>query len=203
MSSEERKQILKMVEGGKISAEQAARLMQALKDAAGEETEPPGAEPWTSPEPDMPEFEAVKARARRFAALPLWSGVLLTILSSYWLFILVQKSSYGFGFALAWLLLVLGALLTALSAGGLNARWLYVNIDQQPGEWPQHITLGFPMPLGVLRWALRNFGHYARDMDQARAQEFLSLLGSTNFHEPLVVNVDEGGNGERVQVYIG
>jgi hypothetical protein len=98
---------------------------------------------------------------------------------------------------------LLGVLLVALSAGGMNARWLYVNVEQEPGEWPQHITLGFPVPLGLLGWLLRNFGHYARDMDRQRVDDILTLLKTADAHGPLIVNVDEGNHGERVQVYIG
>ena len=148
------------------------------------------------------EFEEVKARARRYAMVPLGIGVVFTVLASYWLFVLVQNSNYGFWFACAWFPFLLGILLVVLSAGGMNARWLYVNVEQEPGEWPQHITLGFPVPLGLLGWLLRNFGHYARDMDRQRVDDILTLLKTADAHGPLIVNVDED-DGERVQVYIG
>jgi hypothetical protein len=213
MSSDEQKQILKMVEDGKITADEAMELIRALDAALAEdeieviETE---ASSGSRPEPvegregtTTPEFEEVKARARRYAMIPLGIGVVFTVLASYWLFILVQSSNYGFWFACAWFPLLLGVLLVALSAGGVNARWLYVNVEQEPGEWPQHITLGFPVPLGLLGWLLRNFGHYARDMDRQRVDDILTLLKTSDAHGPLIVNVDEGDHGERVQVYIG
>jgi hypothetical protein len=86
----------------------------------------------------------------------------------------------------------------------MNSRWLYVNVDQEKGEWPQHITLGFPIPLGIIGWFLRNFGHYIRGMDKTNVDEVLMALSlAKNLDEPLIVNVDEGDDGERVQVYIG
>jgi hypothetical protein len=150
-----------------------------------------------------PEFEEVKARARRFAAVPLGIGVLITVLASYWLFVLVQNANYGFWFACAWFPLLLGVLLVALSAGGMNARWLYVNVDQRPGEWPQHITLGFPLPLGLLGWFLRTFGSFIPGMEGQRADEIMTLLETMDAHGPLIVNANEDERGERVQVYIG
>ena len=210
MSSDEQKQILKMVEDGKITADEAMELIRALDAASAEdeieviETETGTGEPVVRQEnAATPEFEEVKARARRYAMVPLGIGVVFTVLASYWLFILVQSSNYGFWFACAWFPLLLGILLVALSAGGMNARWLYVNVEQEPGEWPQHITFGFPVPLGLLGWLLRNFGHYARDMDRQRVDDILTLLKTADAHGPLIVNVDEGDHGERVQVYIG
>lgn len=210
MSSDEQKQILKMVEDGKITADEAMELIRALDAASAEdeieviETEAGTGEPVEGQgNTTMPEFEEVKARARRYAMVPLGIGVVFTILASYWLFVLVQSSNYGFWFACAWFPLLLGVLLVALSAGGMNARWLYVNVEQEPGEWPRHITLGFPVPLGLLSWLLRNFGHYANGMDRQRVDDILTLLKTADAHGPLIVNVDEGDHGERVQVYIG
>ena len=212
MSSDEQKQILKMVEDGKISADDAMKLIKALEEASAEdeieviELEADSGSGFEAFD-DLSggsalEFEEVKARARRYAMVPLGIGVVFTVLASYWLFVLVQNSNYGFWFACAWFPFLLGILLVVLSAGGMNARWLYVNVEQEPGEWPQHITLGFPVPLGLLGWLLRNFGHYARDMDRQRVDDILTLLKTADAHGPLIVNVDED-DGERVQVYIG
>ena len=206
MSSDEQKQILKMVEDGKISADEAMTLIRALEEASVEdeieviETEADSDQGRSA----GPEFEEVKARARRFAMIPVWIGVAFTVLSAYWMYALVQNANYGFWFFCAWFPLLLGILLLALSAGGMNSRWLYVNVDQEPGEWPQHITLGFPIPVGIIGWFLRNFGHYIRGMDQTNVDEILMALSmANNLDEPLIVNVDEGDDGERVQVYIG
>ncbi len=210
MSSEERKVILKMVEESKITAQQAAQLLKALDEqlTAGEinalDMEMPVEEqPALRSARDGDEFEQVRARAQRFASIPLWLGISITLLSAYWLFALVQRSNYGFWFFCAWLPLFFGVLLAALSVSGPNTRWLYVNVDQRSGEWPRHITLGFPLPLGLASWLLQNFGHYLRGMERRRVEEMLSLLATANVREPLIVNVDEGERGERVQVYIG
>ena len=135
---------------------------------------------------------------------PLWIGVGFTVLGAYWMFTLVQNANYGFWFFCAWFPLLLGLLVIALSAGGMNSRWLYVNVDQRKGEWPQHITLGFPIPLGIMGWLFRNFGHFIRGMDKTNVDEVLMALSmAENLDEPLIVNVDEGEHGEQVQVYIG
>ena len=206
MSSDEQKQILKMVEDGKISAEEAMTLIKALDETPVEDdVEVFEAEAGPSQErSESLDFEEVKARAKKFAMIPLWIGVGFTVLGAYWMYVLVQNANYGFWFFCAWLPLLLGLLVVALSAGGMNSRWLYVNVDQRKGEWPQHFTMGFPLPLGVINWILRNFGHYMRGMDRTNVDEIINMLSLTkHLDEPLIVNVDEGDEGERVQVYIG
>ena len=206
MSSDEQKQILKMVEDGKISAEEAMTLIKALEQESAED-EIEVIEPEASAGGGRsagPEFEEVKARAKKFAMVPLWIGIGVTVLAAYWMFALVQASNYGFWFICAWFPLLLGLLLIALSAGGMNSRWLYVNVDQKEGERPQHITLGFPIPLGLVGWFLRTFGHFIRGMDRANVDAIMNAISlADNLDEPLIVNVDEGDDGERVQVYIG
>ena len=205
MSSEEKKKILQMVEDGKISAEEAMTLIKALEQAPAEnEVEVIETEAGSQSAYDAPEFEKVKARARKYASIPLGVGIVITILAAYWMFVLTQNANYGFWFFCAWFPLLLGLLLVALSAGGINSRWLYVDVHQEPGEWPERITFGFPIPFGLVSWGLHNFGHYAKDISQAQMDGIVAALdASKSINEPLIVNVDEGDDGERVQVYIG
>ena len=205
MSSEEKKKILQMVEDGVISPEEAMNLIKALEESPTEdEVEVIEVETGTQSAYDAAEFEEVKARAQRFAMVPVWIGVAFTVLGSYWMFALVQNANYGFWFLCAWLPLLLGLLILALTAGGKSSRWLYVNVDQRKGEWPQNITLGFPIPMGIISWIIQNFGHFIRGMDKTNVDDILIALSTVdNLDEPLIVNVDEGDKGERVQVYIG
>lgn len=220
MSSEERQQILKMVEDGKISAEEAMKLMKALDESSVEmevieapssklgtgapaSSSGPGAD-LDSTKPNAPEFEEVARRARRLWQIPLWIGVFITVLSAYWMYALVSTSNYGFWFYFAWFPLLLGIALIALFASSTTSRWLYVNVEQTENEWPHNITLGFPLPLGLASWFLRNFGHNIDGLRQTNVDEIIELLSKgISSKEPLIVNVDEDSHGERVQVYIG
>ena len=102
MSSDEQKQILKMVEDGKISAEEAMTLIKALEQtSADDEVEVIETEASANPARSAgPDFEEVKARARRFAMVPLWIGIAFTVLGAYWMYVLVQSANYGFWFFL-------------------------------------------------------------------------------------------------------
>jgi hypothetical protein len=209
MSSEEQKKILKMVEDGKISAEEALKLIQAMESPAIEADgivspsiafgSGPGME-----KPDPREFEEIASKARRLWQILLGIGVSVVVLTAYWLYTLVSTSNYGFWFYCALFPFLLAVLLLALFTGSRTSRWLYVNVEQSHVDWPRNVTLGFPLPLGLAGWFLRNFGHNIEGLDQAATAEILEFM-DTGFSskEPLIVNVDQGHGGERVHVYIG
>lgn len=206
MPSAEQKQILKMVEGGKISAEQAMKLIKALEQTPLEtEVEIMDASGAQRPSPTAaPELEAAAAQARRLWAIPLGVGIGITLLSAYWLYNLVQSSNFGLWFYCAWVPFLLGVAVVAVAAGSRTARWLVVRVEQAKGQWPQKIVLGFPLPLGLAAWFLRHFGHNIGSLQPTSVDEILQALASSpSPKEPLIVNVDEGAGGERVQIYIG
>ena len=211
MSSEERKKILQMVEEGKITAEQAASLMRALEAAADADAPPAEIEVI---EPiadsggagsDAPEFEEIKARARRFAMIPLWIGVAITVLSAWGMYSAQQSGGLNFWFFLLLLPLLIGVLLIALGASGQSSRWLYVNVDRRHAHnGPRNITLGFPLPLGLTAWVLRTFGHTMPGMNQTNVDEIIQILDATGKSgAPLIINANDNEDGEHVQVYIG
>ena len=209
MSVEERRKILQMVQDGKISAEQAASLMRAL-DADADPSEAdveviePGASFGGDPS-DAPEFEAIKARARRFAMIPLWIGVALTVLSAWAIYSVQQSSGMNFWFFFLMIPLLIGVLFIALGASGQSSRWLYVNVDRRNAhDGPRNITLGFPLPLGLTAWFLRTFGHNMRGMKNTNVDEIIQLLDATGKSgAPLIINANDNEDGEHVQVYIG
>jgi hypothetical protein len=209
MSSEERRKILQMVQDGKISAEQASSLMRALDadtDEAEAEVEVVEAGAGSGFEKnDTPEFEEVKARARRFAMIPLWIGVFIAVMSAWGIYSVQQSAGVNFWFFCLMVPLLLGVLLIALGAGGDGSKWLYVNVDRRnTQDWPRNITLGFPLPLGLTAWFLRNFGQYIHGMEKTNVDEIIQILDATGKSgTPLIINANDNEDGEHVQVYIG
>jgi hypothetical protein len=207
MSSEERKKILQMVEEGKISAEQAASLMRALDEDAAEA----GVEVFETgtssgdERADASHFEEVKSRARRFAMIPLWIGVFVSVVSAWALYWVQQAAGVNFWFFCLLVPLLFGVLLIALGAGGQSSKWLYVNVDRRNAEdWPRNITLGFPLPFGLTTWFLRNFGHNIRGMQNTNVDDIIQILDATGKSDaPLIINANDSEDGEHVQVYIG
>lgn len=206
MSAEERKQILKMVEDGKVSAEEAAQLMRALDESAEEQIELLDAAPgFRSEKTEAPEFDEVRKRARRWAMIPLWTGVFLTVLTTWGMYSIQQNIGYNFWFYCLTLPLLFGILLITLGAGGQSSRWLYINVDRtRAQDWPRKITFALPLPLGLVSWFLRNFGHNIDGMSDSSIDKVVTAIAMTDhITEPLVVNVDDTDDDARVQIYIG
>jgi hypothetical protein len=225
MSSEERKKILQMVADGRITAEGAAGLMRALDDDAEPGThqagEPAEAEVEViqsqagpsyksdgssgSRRTEAPEFDRIKERARRFALIPLWVGVVVTVFSAWAIYAIQQNVGVNFWFYCMTLPLLLGVLLITLGAGGRTSRWIYVDVDRrhtEPGNGPRHITLGFPIPLGFVAWFFENFGHNFSGISKGRVEGIIQMMNATkDSKEPLMINVDD--DDAHVQVYIG
>jgi len=217
MSSEERKKILQLVADGKITAEGAAGLMRALDDdaepgtnhadeSAEAEVEVIQSQAGPSYErTEAPEFDRIKERARRFALVPLWIGIIVTVFSAWAIYAIQQNVGVNFWFYCMTLPLLLGVLLITLGAGGRTSRWIYVDVDRRdakPGDGPKHITLGFPIPLGFVEWFFENFGHNFTGMSRGRVDGIIQLMKATkDSKEPLMINVDD--DDAHVQVYIG
>jgi hypothetical protein len=206
MSSEERRKILQLVADGKINADEAANLMRTLEESAEEEIQVLGTVSGMGGErSDSTDFDEVRRRAMRWAMVPLWAGVLFTILSAWGMYSIQQNSGYNFWFACLGMPLFLGVLLIALAAGGMGSRWIYVNVDRtQAQDWPKNITIAFPLPLGLVSWFLKTFGSHIDGLKKTTVDEVIMAIAMTKtMKEPLIVNVDEGKDGERVQVFIG
>jgi hypothetical protein len=209
MSSEERRKILQMVEEGKISAEEAANLMRALDDDSAEEQievyDTGVGSGFEGSEGSAPEFENIKARARRFAMIPLWIGVGVAVLSAWGIFSIQQNGGINCWFFCLMFPLMLGVFLIAIGASGQGSKWLYINVDRSyADEWPKNITFGLPIPLSLTAWFMRNFGHNINGMNKTQVDGIVEVLNATGKSDvPFIVNVNDNDEGERVQVYIG
>jgi hypothetical protein len=217
MTDQERNQVLKMIEEGKITPEQGLHLMQVL-DQHDPDLEsgpipvstpavesPPATASVPAPEPlPDPQVERLKATARRLWQIPLWVGIFITVLSALGMYAILRGPGMNFWFYFLLLPLLLGVALTALAAGSRAARWIYVDVHQQPGEHPGHIFLGFPLPLRLTAWFLRTFGPMIPYLQRTNVDEIIQVIqNGFSGKEPLIVHVDEGDSGERVQVFIG
>ena len=210
MTASERSKILKMIEDGKITPEEGLRLMQVLGDDPVEDVKEEAPTPVTPPidvkpvsEPD-PDIAATVEKARSLWMIPLWIGVFITVFGGWVMYQNIHPSAISAWFyCLGLPILTLGILIILLGAASRTARWLFVSIKQKPGEFPQRIKIGFPLPLHLTSWILRNFGHMIEieGLRNVPVDQLIDAVARSD--EPLVVNVDEGEDGEKVQVFIG
>jgi hypothetical protein len=223
----ERIQILEMIESGVITAEEGARLLQAL-DADDRLEETLADEAQFSSQDGMPgtgseasaedefgslngevienEFEPNIEKWKRYWVIPLWIGVGITIIGSLLMLWVYQSTGFSFWFGCTWLPFFLGVVLIAMAWGSRSARWLHLRVKQEPGEWPQTIAFSFPLPLNFAAWFMRTFGQFIPRVNEIGLdfdQIIESFKNNTTPETPFYVEVDEGDSGETVQIYIG
>ena len=217
MTDQERNQILKMIADGKVTPEEGLKLMQTLEQnppedekAAPQETaaEASGHETAGKAEPsgmeEDPRISHIKSTAQRLWQVPLWIGVAVIILSAFGMYGIMKGPGMNFWFYCLTLPLLLGVLLMVIAVGSRKARWLFVDVRQKADEKPHHIFLGFPLPLKLTAWFLRTFGDKIPELKKTNVDEVVQLVETgLSGDQPLVVNVDEGDDGEKVRVYIG
>ena len=211
MTDIERAQILKMIEDGRITPEEGLKLMNALGDEPQLESEIDDdvndfvvekKEVYSSESKAQDDFASRVNRFRNLWMIPLWVGVIVIILGSGLMSVALQKSGMGFWFLCSTTPFALGVIMVALAFASRTARWLYVKVHQKNGEKPEYIAIGFPIPFGIVRWAIRNFGHNIPDQHRTVVDDVMkTILNEDALNEPLFVDVKEGDHD--VQVYIG
>jgi hypothetical protein len=220
----ERIQILEMIETGVISAEEGARLLKALEvDDEMEQQVQINADESISEETPLPEegeqepgsvsgevlesvFEPEINKWRRWWMIPLWIGVGITIIGGLLMLWAYQASGFSFWFGCSWLPFLLGIAVMAMAWGSRTARWLHLRVQQEPGEWPRTIAFSFPLPLRFAAWFLRTFGSFIPKVNETGVdvdQLIQAFESTTSPSTPLYIEVDEGEDGEKVQIYIG
>jgi hypothetical protein len=211
-----------MTEDGKITPEEGLKLMQALdqnpaedESAAGKPevnsmSGPAAAAEKSETQTEKSNLEAdsridgVKSTAQRFWQVPLWIGIGTTVLSALGMYGIMRGSGMNFWFYFLSLPLFLGVTVIAAAVGSRRARWIFVDVHQKSGDWPERIFLGFPLPLKLAAWLLHTFGDKIPDLKKTSVDEIIQVVeaGFTG-SEPLIVNAEDGNGGERVRVYIG
>jgi hypothetical protein len=227
----ERLQVLEMIENGVITAEEGARLLNALgehasssaddvdflpsnsKDAINSGFSPPASRSSFVSEDPVPgyaneagdrTFETSMQHWQRWWLIPMWVGIAITVASGILMFAALQTSGIGFWFGCAWVPFLLGVGVMALAWASRTSRWLHLRIHRKPGESPQSILLSFPLPLRVVAWFFRTFGKSIPQLKNTGVDELvLALEKTTGPENPFYLEVAEGEDGERVQVYIG
>lgn len=201
--------ILEMVERGEIDAAEAMRQMAAL--GTDRESWAPDRPSSVADEPTLPTLSPIDpdiAHWKRWWVIPFWIGLAVMMVAGLLMLSALQTSGMGFWFFCAWLPFLVGVAVLALAWGSRTSRWLHVRVNTGQDEWPRKIAVSFPIPTRLVAGLLRVAGPHVPGLRErlngtALDELILALDETTSSQTPFYVDVAEGENGERVQVYIG
>jgi hypothetical protein len=150
-----------------------------------------------SPPPDFDHW-------RRYWMIPLWIGVGIAVFGALLMFWAQQASGISVWFLCAGVPFTLGVILMALAWHSRTAHWLHLRVHQSGDSWPRVIAFSFPLPLGLVSWVMRTFGVRIPGMETTSIDELMTAIKtSTSPENPIFIEVEDEGDGELVQIYIG
>lgn len=153
--------------------------------------------------PEMEKKAATVAKWKSWWWIPMWVGVGVTLVAAFLMYLAWQSNGFGFWFACTWFPFLFGVAVMALAWASRTARWVHVRVTQKPGEKPGKIAISLPIPLHLTAWFLRTFRHHIPGLENTAVDEVIMALKVATPETPFYVEVDEGEDGERVEVYIG
>jgi hypothetical protein len=174
-------------------------------EAASEASQPMGSQAIPAVIEDLPENPSFDPRAEKWRGwwrIPLWIGVIATVLTGLLLYSIYNAAGFNFWFACAWFPFMISVAIVALAWASRSAHWIHIRVHQHPGERPQNIAISFPIPLSLMGWFLRTFRSKIPNLQGVNPDEMILALNHVTPEKPFYVEVNEA-DGERVEVYIG
>jgi hypothetical protein len=198
--SEDRLQVLKMIEAGQISTEEAVRLLDALNgQAPSEELEPEIEEEHETPPTDPPSVGSWWLYPTAAGAVVMAIGAPLIALG------LTGGAAIFWAIFCGWIPFFIGLAILTLGFWSRSARWFHIRInDTHSGS--RTFALSLPLPLTLAAWVLRIIRPYVPQLKETAVDEIiLSLRDATSDRDdqPLYIDVQDDDEGEQVLIYIG
>lgn len=192
--SEERLQILKMLETGQVDAEQASTLLAALG-----EPEPEAAEETFAPLPEP--AERVQNPWAGFWILLLVAGAAVLFLGAFIVSLAYSASALWGALLCGWPLALVGLAIVLLAIWSRRATWMHVRISE---SGRRKIAFGFPLPLTLAAWVVRVAQPFVPQLQETGVDDLIIALRESAAHgQPFSIDVQDDEDGERVQLYIG
>ena len=136
--------------------------------------------------------------------IPASIGVGITVVGAFLMFLAYRSGGLGIWLACATIPMLFGVAVLALGVATRTAKWVHLRVKTGQEDWPRNIALSFPLPLRLTAWCLKVFGPFIPQLKNTGVDELLLAMGDgLSSQAPLFVDVTEGENGERVQVYVG
>ncbi len=190
--SDERLEILKMVEAGQITAQEAALLVASL-EAPAQVSEPVA-------QVSAPEPRLVDNRWSGFWRYPFLAGGAVLFLGVTVLALLSLSGAAAGWLVCGWLPILLGAFVVLGAWWSKTARWLHLRISE-PGE--KKLAISVPLPLTLTAWALKIAQPFVPQLHDTGVDEVIIALRDSTLSEPFYVDVHDEDEGEHVEVWIG
>lgn len=207
----ERLEILEMIQKGTINPEEGMKLIEAIGESQ-ENSEIEYALAKSELEGNHEEAERVVLsgkdedfnKLKRWWIIPFWIGVAITVMSGSLMYRAWSNLGIGFGFIASWIPFLIGIGLLVLGWNSQTGPWLHIRVQQKPGEKPERIAISFPIPNRFFAWSLRTFSSFIPNLNMSGADEILLALGNYSQGDtPLIIDVDDSDDGEKVKIYIG
>ncbi|MGD8805158.1 MAG: hypothetical protein PVH65_04880 [Chloroflexota bacterium] len=200
-------QILKMLEEGKITAEEADRLLTAVGPEQGVGQVAGEAVITDLPDEELEAAPAVPSdysRYRNLWRIPFIIAAGSLLLSGVGLALMYQADERvaTLGFLCIWSIFMLAFLATLLLLLARRAPWLHLRVQEQDG---QRFAISLPLPLGLAHWIIgiaRNFVPERQAAHLETAYAFVTAMRDDPEREPIIIDVDDD-DGDKVEVYIG
>jgi hypothetical protein len=177
--------ILEQLEQGKIDMQEAERLL----NSGSLPQDPRSPDPAPDPKPPRTAELWLIPFAIGFAGIV--TGAWLAALGGWW-----------------WLcagpLLLVGILAVTIASLSQRSAWIHVQVNMRQDRWPRRISLHLPVPVRFASRVVRVFRPHIGGLQDTGVDELLMALEDELSPEtPLWVQVDEGENGERIEVTFG
>ena len=222
-TSEERQTILKMISDGKITPEEGAQLLAALRGelppsgemppaqiaqadsaSATSQTETAQAEPAYTPEQDVidpaPPVNVNLPDTRHWWQVPFWIGAALLLAGALMMAGMSQSGAWCLLLVCAVPILLIGLLLIVAAWLARNGPWVHVRIKHSRHGGDMNFSV--PLDLGVM--AVRVAEPFVPQMRNTGVDDVIvSLKDNVQKDQPLIIDVNDDEDGEQVQVIVG
>lgn len=193
---QERLMVLDMLNTGKITMDEAEKLLGTLSKPTDEveAVTPSDSNEEALPDLDLPNLE-------RLWMYPFGIGI-TSLVSFWWLF---RKVGGLLGFVFFFPLVVFSGVLTVVGFTSRHGHWLHIRIQAKDGT---KIKFSIPLPLQLSSQILKrlapvitNYTDEAMPFSPEDMADMINMMGDElSAENPLIVRVDEGN--EKVLVYI-
>ncbi len=228
-NKEERLDILEQLEKGKLSPEDAARLLEedpetllnelehpmdvlealeggkiSTEQAAAKLGNGPRREQEHSSDFSNIEFSENEQEPRSGIIWMILSsvGVLTIALSAWWMASRISgPGGMDFWFFVAWIPFLIGLLLLVIGWMSRNAPWIRIRVRSKHDGSSFRLNLGFPIPTGIIRWGIGTSNRFEHKIDMLEIDKILESFEKGNLAEPITIHVDD--EDDDVEIIIG